>query len=74
MICKTVFHQRSECYCIYKYRKFDNDYKKHFFHRVKDFDAIKGILEDGIIAFSCKEEIFMGKRGKESIASSLLSK
>ena len=38
-----------------------NIYSNSFFHRVKDFDAIKGILEDGFKAFYCKEEIFMGK-------------
>lgn len=38
-----------------------NIYSNSFFHRVKDIDAIKGILEDGFKAFYCKEEIFMGK-------------
>jgi hypothetical protein len=40
-----------------------NIYSNSFFHRVKSFDAIKGILEDGFKAFYCKEEIYMG-RGK----------
>ena len=36
-------------------------YSNSFFHRVRDFEAIKGILENGFRAYYCKEEIFMGK-------------
>ena len=38
-----------------------NIYSNSFFHRVKNFEGIKRILEDGFKAFYCKEEIFMGK-------------
>lgn len=40
-----------------------NIYSNSFFHRVRNFDAIKGILDDGFRAYYCKEEVYMG-RGK----------
>lgn len=43
-----------------------NIYSNSFFHRVKDFNAIKGILEDGFNAYYCREEIFMGKGKRPS--------
>lgn len=38
-----------------------NIYSNSFFHRTKNFEAIKGILENGFKAYYCEEEIFMGK-------------
>ena len=43
-----------------------NIYSNSFFHRVRNFDAIKGILEDGFKAYYCKEEVFVGNKKKPS--------
>ncbi|WP_418551785.1 abortive infection system antitoxin AbiGi family protein [Prevotella sp.] len=38
-----------------------NIYSNSFFHRIKDYNVIELILEQGFKAFYCKEEIFLGK-------------
>lgn len=38
-----------------------NIYSNSFFHRIKNYNVIELILEQGFKAFYCKEEIFLGK-------------